>query len=724
MKTNYAAAVSVGLVLGLTTISVCLAFSQVIYSGVLSDFLPFGVAFSLMGAGFLALIICLYSDIPSAIARPQDEPLPMVILLAQSIGAYFASGHAAFLTILAMMVLTGIITGMTLYLFGKLQWGKLARYFPFPVVAGLLAGSGLLLVLTSLHQILPLHELSWVGISKLSDPYSVLLWLPSILYGVIVFILSMRFKSTLLFPASIVVGIALFYLVSFGVGISIESLKSHGLLLAMSPISVSHVVEKITLSDPIQWHFLIINIPIMIAIAFICVISLLFITNSLELTFSKTVDFNKELKVAGVANIISACAGGIVGYHGLGNAIIASKFSANNRIVGIVCGICCFAVLIFPSIIHYFPIFILVGLVIFLGISLFYSWTFAINSRLRNVDRLLIYTVILTVLSLGFIRGMVVGILIAILFFTYTYSKVNIVRYVFSGKRLSSPYQRDPTATTILKMHGDQIVFVRLQGFIFFGSANSLVEHVKGLLESRCDSPVKYIIYDVSKVSGFDTSSFLSFERIAEFAQDNHLTVIVTGFDKNTFNMSAALVATVLSQSGIMIVENVDDAINHCELGILGSEGYDSSKVENEIISLEDYLGNKSFVNDIKMLFEEIALSEGEHLVRQDDLSHELFYLESGLLEVCIEEQNGGKQILSIIGPGNIVGEVAFYLHSKRSASVVAKKNCIIRKLSQKNLKKMKADCPELAYTLQQAIICLLSYKLINTTVKLDILSK
>lgn len=725
MKISYIATVIVALILALTTISVCLAFSDVIYSGVLADFLPYGAMLSLAGSAILILVVCLFSDIPTAIARPQDEPLPLVIMLAQTIGVYFTSGQAGFLTLFTMMVLTGLITGITLYLFGRFQWGKLARYFPFPVIAGLLSGSGLLLIMSALHQVLPIHEWSWQAFTKLGEFYPLLLWLPSTLYGVLIFILTMRFHHPLILPASIVLGITLFYLVAFIAGASIESLQLHGYLQQINHLSLNHMLEKISLSDPIQWSLLIKYIPIMIAIAFICVLSLLFITISLELIYNKAIDFNKELKIAGIANICSACVGGIVGYHGLGNAVISYKFNVDNRLIGVICAAFCFAAIFFPTIINYFPRFLLIGLVVYLGLYLFYSWTFAIYRRFTELDRYLIFAVITTVVFLGFIQGMMAGLLIAIIFFVYTYSRINVIDYSINGKQLSSSYQRDPTATTILQKDGEKLAYIKLQGFLFFGSANVLVEHIKNLVSNKSSQPINYIVYDISKIKGFDSSSFLSFERIGEYAKDNQLKVILTGLENNKFNIATDTMTDILTKAGISIINNVDDSIKFCEDSILIEAGYNAIKADETKIHLEDYLGNKSFRDQLNDYFEEIHIHKGDYLVKQNELSHDIFYLESGLVAVYLERDTDGRaEIISTIGAGNFIGEIAFYLHSKRSASVIAKNDCVIRKLSQKNLKQMKILHPELAYILQQAIICLLSYKLINTTIKIEILTK
>lgn len=713
--------ISIALILSFTIIAVCLAFSGSIYSGKLVDYLPYGTAFTLAGSGVVIVLIALYSGIPIAVGRPQDEPLPIIILMVQTIALQFNSGTAGILTVLASISMATIVTGCLLFAFGWLKLGRFVRFIPFSVVAGFLASSGLLLIFSAFHQVFPLGQM----LSHVWDTTYLLLWLPTLLFAVILFVISERFEHPLLFPGAIVTGFVLFYLCYFFSAEPFSALKAANLLPDVHGITLKGMGAHFSELQPVDWGILMKNFGMMLVIGIVSVIALLFITMSLELVLRKDIDFNKELKVAGVANIMAGCVGGIVGYHALGNTVFSEKFKISGRNVGIFCGLACFvSVLFLDKTLAYFPRFMLIGLVLFLGGSLFYKWTFCVRGRLSLLDKAVVLTVLFVTVVFGFLSGMIAGIVVAMAFFIFTYSRINVVRYVLDGRELTSAIERDALAQKILKTHGKKIVYFKLNGYLFFGSAYALVQQLRDLDAADGPGEMQFVLYDLEQVTGIDSSVELSFEKIHEYAKDKNYRVILTGVAEHKNKPLWEKISSMNFSEYFFCIPNSDAAIEYCESHVLKEADYDVVELENQAIALEDFLGDKSLKDTLSIYFENMELQEGEFLFHRHDLSHDLFYLESGRLVIFIDTPGGGRKILTRIGPGNFIGEVAFYLHSSRSASTLAEKPCRLRKLSQRNFKKMKKESVELAEVFSQTIICLLSEKLVNTTKKIELLSK
>lgn len=57
----------------------------------------------------------------------------------------------------------------------------------------------------------------------------------------------------------------------------------------------------------------------------------------------------------------------------------------------------------------------------------------------------------------------------------------------------------------VLELHGDKLHVLRLEGFIFFGTANHLYEKVKALLKPGPNLPIEYFLLDFSLVHGART---------------------------------------------------------------------------------------------------------------------------------------------------------------------------------------------------------------------------
>lgn len=85
---------------------------------------------------------------------------------------------------------------------------------------------------------------------------------------------------------------------------------------------------------------------------------------------------------------------------------------------------------------------------------------------------------------------------------------------------------------------------------------------------------------------------------------------------------------------------------------------------------------NKASGKDLKVLNRQVYY-DGDTIVRQGDSGHRAFYVESGQVEVFV---NDGKTKLKVaqLEEGAIFGEMALITHEPRTASVKAKDTCTI----------------------------------------------
>src|ERR1700712_5585434 len=83
-------------------------------------------------------------------------------------------------------------------------------------------------------------------------------------------------------------------------------------------------------------------------------------------------------------------------------------------------------------------------------------------------------------------------------------------------------------------------------------------------------------------------------------------------------------------------------------------------------------------------------LDAGAILIREGDQPTSAFLIEEGRLEVFIESP-AGNRTLAILGPGEIVGEMALVDHAPRSASVRAIEPCLLLPITADYLNKRLA---------------------------------
>src|SRR6266567_8219419 len=90
------------------------------------------------------------------------------------------------------------------------------------------------------------------------------------------------------------------------------------------------------------------------------------------------------------------------------------------------------------------------------------------------------------------------------------------------------------------------------------------------------------------------------------------------------------------------------------------------------------------------------TLAEREVLFQAGDVADGCYRLEQGLLKVSITSPQGDERILTILGPGSIVGELAIIDGGPRSATVIAIRDCMLSFISREAFLGCLREYPEI----------------------------
>jgi len=123
------------------------------------------------------------------------------------------------------------------------------------------------------------------------------------------------------------------------------------------------------------------------------------------------------------------------------------------------------------------------------------------------------------------------------------HGQVEIVRYVMTGKDYQSSNDTSEDRREVLRSAGDAILIVRLQGYLIFGTADRLRKRIQQRIEDHHGSAVRYVIVDFRRVSGLDSSTVVSFNRLTQTTGPAGLTLVLCGM--------SATVKTTLERGGI-----------------------------------------------------------------------------------------------------------------------------------------------------------------------------
>ncbi len=250
-----------------------------------------------------------------------------------------------------------------------------------------------------------------------------------------------------------------------------------------------------------------------------------------------------------------------------------------------------------------------------------------------------------------------------------------------------------------------------LSGFIFFGSSNGLFERIKRVIEGQQDKPVGYVVLDFGQVPGLDTSAVLSLVKLRNFCEEQGVTLAFSGVNEvmqQGFNKAGFFGSDRPHQ----LFGSRNEAVEWCEdMVLLYHEVGDAS-----VHSFESWLG-KEFGGQLD--FERIAsfmereeLEKGAFLFRQGEPSDSVVLQASGCVAITIIDEHGRPIRLRRMVGHTVVGEMGFYRHVPRTASVIAEVPTVVYRLRREAFDRMQAADPEAAAALHKLIIRLLSDRL------------
>jgi CRP-like cAMP-binding protein len=94
---------------------------------------------------------------------------------------------------------------------------------------------------------------------------------------------------------------------------------------------------------------------------------------------------------------------------------------------------------------------------------------------------------------------------------------------------------------------------------------------------------------------------------------------------------------------------------------------------------------------------------DGEILVRQGDAGDCMYVIQEGDVEIVIEK-DGRETVLAHAGAGEMVGEMAIFLHEVRSATVRAKGRARALTVDKKNFLRRINEDPSIAFRLVETM--------------------
>jgi SulP family sulfate permease len=418
-----------------------------------------------------------------------------------------ATAEDTFVTVVTAIGLTSLLTGLFFFGLGWFKLGRLIRFVPYPVSGGFLAGTGLLLVMRAVG-VMTDSPFNLLQLPHLVHGEMLVKWLPGVLFGVAMLIVERRYRHYLVMPTMLAAAVFVFYAFLLLTGTTVSEAGAQGLLLGPFPGESLWQPPNVATLHQANWSLIFAQTGQLGTILIISVISLLLNASGLELIARRDIDLNRELRSTGLANALSGLGGGPVGYLALSLSALGHKMSSHSRFTGIVAATLC-AVTLFSgaALLSFLPRLIVGGLLLFLGLSFLIEWIYDAWFRMPRTDYLIVILILLVIAVRGFLDGVGLGLVIAVVLFVIKYSSVDVVKQALSGATSSSNVDRPVEHRRRLREKGEELFILRLQGYIFFGTAHNLYRRVRERANNHTLPKLHFVLLDFARVSGLDSSA-------------------------------------------------------------------------------------------------------------------------------------------------------------------------------------------------------------------------
>lgn len=712
-RTDWARSIVNGLVIAALSLALSLSYAALVFSGPLSPALSYGVGFTLIGAVVLAVLVAWQSSLPASIAGPDGN---ISGVLAAIVAGMVATMPATMpvrtmaVNALYLLVLSGVLTGMLLFLMGTARMGRWIRFVPYPVTGGFIAGVGWLL-LTGGFQIITNHPVQLATLHRLLEPAVLPMALAGALFAALLTVAVRRIQHFMVMPSMLVLGSLAGLAALWISGMSIKDARLAGWFFSMpaeAAVWTPWSIADLALLDP---HFVLNHIGALLGVALIAALSILLNATGVEMESQRDADLDRELQVQGGANMAAAVLGGFPGYISLSRTLLNLRLGSTSRATGLISALALLAfALAGQSLVSWIPKPVLGGLVVFIGAEMLWQWLVTARAQLSRADHLTIVLIAVVVTVWGFVPGVLVGVLAGCIIFAVNYSRISILKHRLDGTLYGSSRVRSAHQTALLRAHGAEIQILVLQGFIFFGTADRLY---RLFLDQIAEAKVRTqtLILDFQFVHGLDSSALSSFRKICSLASAQGTTVLVTGAKPS--------VAREFSSSRHREFGSI-------ELGVTLDEGLERSETrllqrhaapEDEVAQpLPGWLGrefsSEHAASELLKYVRRVEVQADEFLCREGQPAESMYFIERGSYAVEQGSLDGHPVRLRTLGHNTLFGEMGLYRSMPRSASVRALEAGVVYELTRDGLARMRAESPELADTLSAYLIKVLSDRL------------
>jgi len=693
-----------GAIASIVSMPVCVASGVLAFAPLGPSFAAAGAAAGLTGAIVAGIVVGLVATSSFIITSPRVSESLLLASLIMTLSTRPAISNDKALIVVAVFSCV-MLGGLWQAIFGLAGVAKIIKFTPHPVLVGFLNG---IAVLVAVSQLKPYFLISAASsnVALIDKPLMFLL-----MVGVATLML---FFPTVAkrFPSSWALAKVPPVLVGFMGGIgAFYFIKGLNPDLDLGPVvgKVNFVIPLSSLDNVEIWKSVASHawdiLPISVILAVVATMDSLLAFRAAQNVSDLHISPVRDLFAQGVANCVSALAGGVTGAASPSPTMAAYRAGGRNWPVPITSALILLALSVFfPKYLAKIPSVVLSGILLAVGISLFDRWIIHVVSQIRKASAFLdrrrsIYDLIVVLIVMGItvfysvIAGVIVGCVLAGIIFVMNMSRP-IVRRTLFGTEIQSKRLRPTKDVEILRGTGSTRSVLQLEGVLFFGNADDLSAQIKSLFQST-----DMITLDLRGVNDIDVSGANILANLVSKSRELKKFLLFCHVPPSCLRTIERLVPKTGTME-VLIKQDLDSALEWMEEKSLLLNADKRSRADVLALGDMEFLAGieERDLNRLSQVLTRRAFAQGEIICREGDVGDRMWLLAKGSVSVRLTLRGGSESIrIASLARGTIIGEMSLIDSARRSATIVADEPVVCYELLRDNFATMLSDHPAIA---------------------------
>jgi len=645
-----------------------------------------GALAGLIAAAVLSLISGLFAGTCGMISAPTG---PTAVLLGGTILALMSSGLSTDMLPQALVLML-LMTGIFQLLIGLFNIGHLIKFIPYPVTAGFMTGSALLMVVSQIQPVLG---------EKLSEFLSRGQWLPLVTAGVTFMAMShipKRFPKIPPTVAGLICGTGCFYLLGWLFPVFIAKDWVIGDLPSISSIEIGFSLDVL---PQMPWDILL---AASLALAVLASLDTLLTSVIADVNTGNRHHARRELIGQGIGQMMSGLFGGISGAGTTGASVVAINSGGRHRVAVVAGLVIVLFLILLGQLAAYLPISVLAGIILHVAIMNMIdrnipAW---LQRKRTRMDGFIAVSVTLVTVSYDLMVAVGVGVLIAVFQFLRAQIKTPVIRSRSTAAQRASLRRRPEEIREILTEQGNHVIRYELQGNLFFGTVDRLYTEVAEDL----DHP-NWVILDMSRVTQVDLTAARLFQQMAT-RLNSHGGELIFATVRGGKGLGRKVKKTLrkINPHGKLVpiktFIDADESLEYAENRLLQQLGEEEA-LEEQAIPLEEielfHHLTEAELTELRKVLRKKKYKSGDNLFYDGDEGDQLFIITRGEVDAILPYGSRHYKRLATFGAGTFLGEVCFLKPGPRTATARVKKNTEVYILDKNSFLELQNNSPTAA---------------------------